>query len=73
MDKILDAVLDAVIDYLGDYDSEQCHITLYGVPNEKRIIDELKRKINAITTKYKFIILDPKEDYTNIKILDVNL
>ena len=72
MSKNFDKII-SVIDYLGDYDTEKYSITLYDVPNTKNVFNKIKSDIESITKKYKWIVLSPKQDYTNIKILDIDL
>jgi hypothetical protein len=62
-----------VLPYLGDYNKDKSQITLYNVLNKVPIHEGIKNIINEITTKYKYIILDPKEERTNVKILDIDI
>lgn len=58
---------------LGDFNEANYSITLYDIKNEDKVLSKIKKNIDTITHKYKFIVLSPKEEYTNIKILDINL
>lgn len=75
MDKItnFDNLLDSLIYYLGDYDRDKSQITLYNVLNKESTHQLIKKTITRITTKYKYIILSPKEERTNVKILDIDI
>lgn len=57
---------------LGSW-SRNYSICLHGIMNHPIVFDEIRHRIETITTKYKFIVLDPGEDFTNINILDIGL
>ncbi len=58
---------------LGDCDAENFSITLYGILNEEKTIDRIRSEIEGVTKRFKMIVLDPGEEWTNIKILDIDL
>lgn len=60
-------------DQLGDYDLLDYSITLYGIPNQVDVIQKIHQDIRKITSKYKLVVTDLKEEFTNIKILDIDL
>ena len=41
--------------------------------NKKEVLNATRKRIDAITKKYKFIVLDPKEQFTNVNVLDIDL
>lgn len=57
----------------GHYNPDNYSICLYAAFNKPEVLQEIRNKIDAITTNYKFIVLDPKEEFTNINILDIDL
>ena len=69
-DKVIDVLLPL---YLGDCNKDTSQATLYNVLNKDSIHKGIKNAINKITTKYKYIILNPKEKRTNVKILDIDI
>jgi hypothetical protein len=73
MNAVFNNVLDAIGEYLGDYCEENYSITLYDVPNEKKVIECLQNKIAVVTKKFKWVVLSPDNNRTNIKILDIDL
>lgn len=58
---------------LGHFDEENRLICLYDVLNEKDIIENIVKQIESITKKYKLLVLDKNEIYTNIQILDIEI
>jgi hypothetical protein len=58
---------------LGDFDAENKSITLYDVKNISSVMKRLKADVTAITPKYKWIVLSPGDNITNVKILDIDL
>ena len=58
---------------LGDYNAERFSITLYGIVNDEKQIKRIRSEIEGITKHFKMIVLDPGEERTNIKILDIDL
>lgn len=58
---------------LGDYNKDNYSITLYDIRRDPVVIEDIKRRINEITTKYKFVVLHTTREFTNIKILDIDL
>lgn len=60
-------------DELGDYNEEDYSITLYDIENQPSIIRRIEQDIQKITRKYKFIVLNPMGEITNVKILDIDL
>jgi hypothetical protein len=61
-----------VSDELGHYDENNFSICLYGIKNEPPVIEDIRNRINQITSKYRLIILS-KDKYTNVNILDIDL
>jgi hypothetical protein len=58
---------------LGHYDPTNFSICLYDIENKPDVLDSLKRRIKKITPGFKSIVLSPKEKYTYINILDIEL
>lgn len=73
MNNNFDKILDVVIDDLGHHCEREGRIMLYDVPNNPDTLNKIKQKINKITTNYKFIVLHPDRDITNINLLDIDL
>ena len=69
IEQIVDIPL--VLKYLGEWNNKKHKIVLYDVPNVRA--NEIKKEIIKITDKFKFIIDSPRNDYTNINILDIDL
>lgn len=60
-------------DELGHYNDKNGSICLYDVQNQKPIIDNIRKRIEQYTKNYTLIVLDKKEEITNINILDIDL
>lgn len=60
-------------DELGSYDAKNGSISLYAIVNKPAVLADIRKRIDAITTRYHFIVLDPKDEFTNINILDIDL
>ena len=58
---------------LGDYNPNDLSITLYDIANDKKTLSDIQQRIESITKKYKFIVVDNDSQYTNIKILNIEL
>jgi len=72
--KIFNALVNEFIDdELGHYNSKNFSMCLYTIKNDAKTIEDIKKRINKITDKYKFVILDKKKVFTNINVLDINL
>jgi hypothetical protein len=71
MDRLVDKFIDT--DELGHYSKEDFSVMLYDIKNDEKVIARIKKDIEEITVKYKFIILPTTEDFININILDIDL
>ena len=59
--------------YLGDYDSNNLSITLYDVPNNQKELNKIKQEVGKVTNRFRLVVLSPKDNSTNIKLLDIGL
>jgi len=59
--------------WLGDYDEENSSCVLYNVDNKEYLHKEIKASLFQITKSFQYIILSPKEERTNVKILDIDI
>lgn len=71
MDRLVDKFINT--DELGHYSKDDFLIMLYDIKNDEKVISRIKKDIEEITVKYKFIILPTTEDFININILDIDL
>lgn len=60
-------------DEMGHYDPSTHKICLYGIENAPAVLNDIRQRIQAVTTSFKLIVLQPEEHYTNINILDIDL
>lgn len=58
---------------LGYYNPEKYSICLYDIRNTPEVVKDLNERISALVKSYKLIILSPKEDFTNMNLLDIGL
>lgn len=70
-EKLVDLFIES--DELGHYDPEKYSICLYGIENTPKVLNGIKSRIEKITKKFSFVVLDKKEKFTNINILDIEL
>lgn len=63
--------LPLVLNYLGEWNDKKHKVILYDVPTARA--NEIKKEVTKVTNKFKYIIQSPKNDYTNISILDIDL
>jgi hypothetical protein len=52
---------------------EKASLSLYAVENNPANLARLRGHLDAIGISYKLIVLDPTEEFTNIKLLDIGL
>jgi hypothetical protein len=69
--KLVDLFLE--LKQLGHFDEENRLICLYDILNEPKIILGIKNEIEKITKKYKLVVLEKEDTYTNINILDIEV
>ena len=65
--------LPIIESYLGDYDSNNLSITLYDVPNNQKELNKIKQEVGKVTNRFRLVALSPKDNSTNIKLLDIGL
>lgn len=65
--------LPIIESYLGDYDSNNLSITLYDVPNNQKELNKIKQEVGKVTNRFRLVALSPKDNSTNIKLLDIVL
>ena len=58
---------------LGHANEDNYSICLYNVPDTPKYFEKIKRIINSVTTRYKFIPCNHYEGYCNVQILDIDL
>ena len=77
LDKRMVALLvqmdkEMLIDFIG-YDTDNHSAYIAYVKNTKVNIESIKLRLNTVTSKYRFVLLSPKSERTDVKILDVGL
>lgn len=58
---------------LGFYNNEKRQIMLYCVLNTPTHLDQLRHELDQVGVSYRFVVLDPEQEYTNINLLDIDL
>ena len=73
--EIFHKVVDHFIDTkeLGSWDAERNIVCLYDIENKPEVIKRIKNDISKITTKFNLVVLDKKDQFTNINVLDIDI